>query len=295
MGAAGAVDDAELRARVRALHQPRVDRRERPEPPVRVGTRATRRLVRAWARAAPRPRGCVVRGRDLQAAAERHRLHDPQALGRPRPQLRAGRRQPRLPHVARHAGATDLGHDPADGRDDGGAGDGARWDRRLERGGRDVRFSDLLGRTVVVLADWQGRLLAVLAVLAGLFAWARMARRVFAGGRVHALSTGAVGRVVARRRGRRHARRGLAAARRARGLSPVVRARRPPAARCSSSAARRRRGTSPVSRGSCPSACATCARPSRSGRWCCRCGSRWSRRSNGRRRRPRTSGRFRCW
>ena len=61
--------------------------------------RATRWLVVAVG--APRAASArrLVRARDLQAAAERHRLLDHQAAGHSRPELRAGRRQLRVSHA----------------------------------------------------------------------------------------------------------------------------------------------------------------------------------------------------
>ena len=51
----------------------------------------------------------IVRHRDLQPAAERHRLLDSEASGHSRPQLRRRRRQLRLSHDAGYTGAPVAG------------------------------------------------------------------------------------------------------------------------------------------------------------------------------------------
>jgi hypothetical protein len=188
MGAAGAVDDPELRSRVRAFINLESIGASGPSLLFESGP-GNETLVRAWARAAPRPRGSSYAveiykrlpndtdftilkrwgapGLNFSPVGDSHAYHTSRDLPE---RLTTG--------TIQQTGETTVALVTAlDGIE-------------IERGGRDVRFSDLLGRTVVVLADWQGRLLAILAVLAGLFAWARMARRVFRAGTWHALSTG---------------------------------------------------------------------------------------------------------
>ena len=100
------------------LRQPRVDRVDGAGHPVRVRPRqrgADPRLGQR--RAAPARR--LLRARDLQAAAQRHRLHHPQGGRHPRPEHGAGRQQPRLPHVARHRRSRRRGHAAAHGRERG--------------------------------------------------------------------------------------------------------------------------------------------------------------------------------
>ena len=63
-------------------------------------------LVRPWATACGASSRRVVRTRDLQAAAERYRLLDSQAPRDPRTQFRDRRRQLRVSHRSRHAGAS---------------------------------------------------------------------------------------------------------------------------------------------------------------------------------------------
>ena len=84
------------------VHQRRIDRVGRSGDAVRdrPGQRLAGPAVGA-ARAASARR--LVRHRDLQAAAERHRLLDPQAARDSRAQLRRRRRQLRVSHGARHA------------------------------------------------------------------------------------------------------------------------------------------------------------------------------------------------
>ena len=54
---------------------------------------------------------------------------------------------------------------------------------------RDVRFSDLASRRVLILSDTQARGLLVFAAFASLIAWVRFARHVWSAGAVHALFT----------------------------------------------------------------------------------------------------------
>ena len=259
------------------LRQPRVDRRERAEPASSRSGPGNEALVRAWARAAPRPRGASyaleiykrlpndtdftilkrwgIPGLNFAPVGDSHAYH----TSRDTPERLTSR---------------DA---PPDGRDHGGDRRGARSASISRRGGRDVRFSDL-ARHAASSSSPTGR--------AGCWRCSRSwpasspgcawSRRVSRRRRVHALVDAAVGRLVARGGGRRDARRGVAAARRARGPPPVVRARRPAAGAARSSAARSRRGTDAPGLARCPSACATCARRERSGRWCCCRGSRSS-------------------
>jgi hypothetical protein len=115
----GRCDERRRAARqAEGLRQPRGDRIDRAGHPVRVRPRqrsADPRLGQR--RAAPARR--LLRARDLQAAAQRHGLHDPQGGRHPRPQHGAGRQQPRLPHVARHRRPRRLGHAAAHGRERG--------------------------------------------------------------------------------------------------------------------------------------------------------------------------------
>ena len=128
-------------------------RPDRPGPAILFDpAQATKLIDRAWASGAPR-RTAPLRARDLRAA-QRHRLTILKAGGHPRAQHGAGRQQPRLPHVARHR--RSLAADtPPNGRE--------RWSRRAMDGSAEVgsrlSASASVGeRTVIVLADWQGRL-----------------------------------------------------------------------------------------------------------------------------------------
>ena len=57
-------------------------------------------------------------------------------------------------------------------------------------GDRDVRFASVLDRTVIVLADWQGRLLAIVAIVLGLVAWVRLVRYLAGGDAIRFIATG---------------------------------------------------------------------------------------------------------
>jgi hypothetical protein len=59
-----------------------------------------------------------------------------------------------------------------------------------QAGDRDVRFASVLDRTVIVLADWQGRLLAIVAIGLGVFAWIRMVRHLAARDAIRFIATG---------------------------------------------------------------------------------------------------------
>jgi hypothetical protein len=187
MGAAGAADDAELRGRVRAYVNLESIGASGPSFLFESGP-GNEALVRAWARSAPWPRGSSyateiykrlpndtdftifkrwgVPGLNFAPVGDSHAYHTSRDTAE------------RLSDTTlRQTGETTVALVTAlDSLD-------------LTSGGRDVRFSDLLGRSVIVLTDWQGRLLAILAILAGLFAWVRMARRVLRAGWVHLLST----------------------------------------------------------------------------------------------------------
>jgi hypothetical protein len=56
-------------------------------------------------------------------------------------------------------------------------------------GDRDVRFASVGERTVIVLADWQGRLLTILAIGLGLVAWVRIVRHLAAGDAIRFVAT----------------------------------------------------------------------------------------------------------
>jgi hypothetical protein len=56
-------------------------------------------------------------------------------------------------------------------------------------GDRDLRFASIAQRTVVILADWQGRLLSILALVLGAVAWVRVVRHLAAGDAVRFVAT----------------------------------------------------------------------------------------------------------
>ena len=58
-----------------------------------------------------------------------------------------------------------------------------------QAGSRDIRFASIAQRTVVVLADWQGRLLSILALVLGAVAWVRIVRHLAAGDAIRFVAT----------------------------------------------------------------------------------------------------------
>ncbi len=187
MGAAAAVADPELRARIRAYLNLESIGASGPGILFEAGP-GNEPLVRAWAASAPRPRGASY-------AIEIYK---------------------RLPNdtdftIFKQAGIPGLNFAPVGdsyayhtARD---VPDRVRADTILQMGEtivatvqaldgtdippdrRDVRFSDVLSRHVIVLTDVQGRLAALLAVVLALVAWLRLARRVAGNGALHTVAT----------------------------------------------------------------------------------------------------------
>ena len=62
---------------------------------------------------------------------------------------------------------------------------------RLDKhtGDRSLRYASIAQRTVIVLADWQGRLLSVVAIVLGLVAWLRIVRHLNAGDTIRLIAT----------------------------------------------------------------------------------------------------------
>jgi hypothetical protein len=58
-----------------------------------------------------------------------------------------------------------------------------------QAGGGDLRFASIAQRTVVVLADWQGRLLSILALVLGVVAWVRIVRHLASGDAIRFVAT----------------------------------------------------------------------------------------------------------
>jgi hypothetical protein len=180
MGAAGIVQDAELRARIKAYLNLESIGGSGQSILFESGPR-NETLVRAWAQAAPRPRGSSyaveiykrlpndtdftilsglpIPGLNFAPVGDSHAYHTSRDLPeRVTPEA--------LNHMGQTAVAVVQQLDAVE----------------LGTGGRDVRFSDVASRGVVILASWQGRLLAVLAVAACLVSWVRMVRRLFGWG-----------------------------------------------------------------------------------------------------------------
>ena len=212
----------------RRLHQRRSERIGRPGDAVRDRS-GQRMAALALGEARPAPARRFVRGRDLQAAAERHRLLDPEAARDPRPQLRRRRRQLRVPHRARHAGPAVAA--------------GAARHRRERR--RDRQCAAAVGHhtpvptatpptstsagTIGVRFGSAGSwITSLLSVLLGMLGWLRVTRFLL---REEGAGRWLLGLVVDDRRGDRDIAAmiagGVGAARGARGVSPLVRASGP--------------------------------------------------------------------
>ncbi|HEY8549936.1 MAG TPA: M28 family peptidase [Vicinamibacterales bacterium] len=187
LGAAGAVDDPELRARVRSFINLESIGGSGAAIVFETGP-GNEPLVRAWAGAAPRPRGASyaveiyrrlpndtdatilrragIPGLNMAPIGDSYAYHTSRDL--------PDRVQDAtLLHMGETAVATVRALDALD----------------LEPERRDVRFSDVLSRHVIVLTHAQGRLLAIVAVLVALVAWVRLIRQVAHAGAVHLVST----------------------------------------------------------------------------------------------------------
>ncbi len=187
MGAVGAMGDAELRARLKAYVNLESAGSTGPAILFESGP-GNETLIRTWAGAAPRPQGASY-------ALEIYK---------------------RLPNdtdftVLKAAGIPGLNMAPI-GNSHGyhtsrDTADRVSSDTLLHMGetavttmraidtlnrhtaDRDVRFASVGGHTVIVLADWQGRLLTILAVGLGLVAWIRIVRHLAAGDAIRFVAT----------------------------------------------------------------------------------------------------------
>ena len=187
MGAVHAVTDGELRARIRAYLNLEASGASGPGILFESGP-GNEPLVRAWARS-PRPRGSSfafeiykrlpndtdfsvfrragIPGLNFASVGDGYAYH----TSRDVPDRVSSAT---LFQMGETAVATVEALDAAD----------------LPAVRRDVRFSDLLSRGVLILTDTQALVGLVLACVAALVAWIRMLRSVVAAGAVHAAFTG---------------------------------------------------------------------------------------------------------
>jgi hypothetical protein len=187
MGAIGAMGDAELRSRLKGYINLESTGSTGPAILFESGPN-NEALIRAWANAAPRPHGASyaleiykrlpndtdfsilkaagIPGLNLAPVGNSHAYHTSRDT--------ADRVSPdTLLHMGETAVTTMRAMDALD----------------RQTADRDVRFASVGERTVIILADWQGRLLAILAIGLGLFAWIRIVRHLAIGDAIRLIST----------------------------------------------------------------------------------------------------------
>jgi hypothetical protein len=187
MGAVGAMGDAELRARLKGYINLESTGSTGPAILFESGPN-NEPLIRAWAAATPRPHGASyaleiykrlpndtdfsilkaagIPGLNMAPVGNSHAYHTSRDTA---DRVSAET----LLHMGESTVTTMRAMDALD---------------RLA-GDRDVRFASVGERTVIILADWQGRLLAVLALGLGLVAWIRMVRHLAAGDAIRFVAT----------------------------------------------------------------------------------------------------------
>jgi hypothetical protein len=174
MGAVGAMGDAELRARLKGYVNLESTGSTGPAILFESGPN-NEPMIRAWAQAAPHPHGASyaleiykrlpndtdftilkaagIPGLNMAPVGNSHAYHTSRDT--------ADRvSSDTLLHMGESTVTTMRALDALD---------------RLT-GDRDVRFASVGERTVIILADWQGRLLSILALGLGLVAWIRIVR-----------------------------------------------------------------------------------------------------------------------
>jgi hypothetical protein len=187
MGAAGAMSDAELRARLKAYINLESTGSTGPAVLFESGPN-NEPLIRAWAAAAPHPHGASYALEIYKRLPNDTDFTVLKAAGIPGLNL--------APIGNSHAYHTSR--DTADRVDSDTLlhmGETTVTTLRamdaLDRftGDRDVRFLSIAQRSVLVLADWEGRLLALVAIALGLFAWVRSVRHLAAGDAIRFVAT----------------------------------------------------------------------------------------------------------
>ena len=187
MGAIGAMGDAELRSRLKGYINLESTGSTGPAILFESGPN-NEALIRAWANAAPRPHGASyaleiykrlpndtdfsilkaagIPGLNMAPVGNSHAYHTSRDTA---DRVSADT----LLHMGETAVTTLRAMDALD----------------RQSADRDVRFASVGERTVIVLADWQGRLLAILALGLGLFAWIRIVRHLAAGDAIRFVAT----------------------------------------------------------------------------------------------------------
>jgi hypothetical protein len=187
MGAVGAMGDAELRARLKGYIN--LESTGSTGPAILFESGPTNEaLIRAWAGAAPHPHGASyaleiykrlpndtdftilkaagIPGLNMAPVGNSHTYHTSRDTAE---RVSADT----LLHMGESTVTTMRAMDALD---------------RLTAD-RDVRFASVGESTVIILADWQGRLLAILALGLGVFAWIRIVRYLAAGDAIRFIAT----------------------------------------------------------------------------------------------------------
>jgi hypothetical protein len=187
MGAVGAMGDAELRARLKGYLNLESTGSTGPAILFESGPN-NETLIRTWAAAAPQPHGASyaleiykrlpndtdftilkaagIPGLNMAPVGNSHAYHTSRDTA---DRVSADT----LLHMGETAVTTLRAMDALD----------------RQTGNRDVRFASILERTVIVLADWQGRLLSILALGLSLVAWIRIVRSLAAGDAIRFIAT----------------------------------------------------------------------------------------------------------
>jgi hypothetical protein len=187
MGAVGAMGDAELRARLKGYVNLESTGSTGPAILFESGPN-NETLIRTWAGAAPRPHGASyaleiykrlpndtdftilkaagIPGLNMAPVGNSHAYHTSRDTA---DRVSADT----LLHMGESTVTTMRAMDALD----------------RQAGDRDVRFASVGEHTVIILADWQGRLLAILALGLGLVAWIRIVRHLAAGDAIRFIAT----------------------------------------------------------------------------------------------------------
>ena len=187
MGAVGAMGDAELRARLKGYIN--LESTGSTGPPILFESGpGNEAQIRAWAGAAPRPHGASFALEIYKRLPNDTDFTILKAAGIPGLNM-APVGNSHAYHTSRDTAdrvASDtllqMGEDTVATM---------RALDILDRQGsdRDVRFASVADRAVIVLADWQGRVLTVIALLLGLGAWVRIVRHLASGDAIRFIAT----------------------------------------------------------------------------------------------------------
>lgn len=187
MGAVGAMGDAELRARLKGYINLESTGSTGPAILFESGP-LNETLIRTWANAAPRPHGASYALEIYKRLPNDTDFTVLKAAGIPGLNM-APVGNSHAYHTSRDT-ADRVASDTLLQMGESTVTTMRAMDA-LDRlaGDRDVRFASIGERTVIVLADWQGRLLAVLAICLGVVAWVRMVRHLAASDAIRFIAT----------------------------------------------------------------------------------------------------------